>query len=120
MDLKNTLLPSVKWINTEKEWENGSTIEFKFRFLSIWLYWKAEIVESQPNQLFTDVLRSSFPYKYFRHSHLFKSQGEQAIYIYKIEFSLGFGNLIDKVVGIPTLESTFNQRHLNMKDFFNS
>lgn len=111
---------SVKWIRTEENWGNGSIIEFKFSFLSICLYWKAEIIEYQPNKLFTDVLRSSFPYKYFRHSHLFESQEKKTIYTDKIEFSFGFGDLIDKVVGIPILKSTFNQRHLNMKDFFES
>ncbi|MEL7241398.1 MAG: hypothetical protein AAGM40_03485 [Cyanobacteria bacterium J06573_2] len=109
----------IHWINTEKEWKNGSIIEFKFRFSPIWLYWKAEIIEYQQNKLFIDILRSKFPYKYFRHSHLFESQGEQTIYTDKIEFSLGFGNLIDKVVGIPVLESTFNQRHINIKNYFN-
>ena len=109
---------SIHWINTEKEWKNGSIIEFKFRYLSIWLYWKAEIIEYQQNKLFVDILRSNFPYKYFRHSHLFESQRDKTIYTDKIEFSLGFGNLIDKLIGIPILESTFNQRHINMKNYF--
>ena len=111
---------SIQWIHTEENWDNGSIIEFKFRFLSIWLYWKAEIIEYQQNKLFTDVLRSSFPYKYFRHSHLFESQEEKTIYTDQIEFSFGFGNFIDKAVGIPMLESTFSQRHIRMKHAFNN
>lgn len=111
---------SVQWIHTEENWDNSSIIEFKFRFLSMWLYWKAEIIEYQPNKLFTDVLCSNFPYKYFRHSHLFESQKEKTIYTDKIEFSFGLGNFIDKVVGIPLLDSTFSQRHLRMKDAFDS
>ncbi|MGD1909986.1 MAG: hypothetical protein ACFB2X_03735 [Rivularia sp. (in: cyanobacteria)] len=109
----------IKWIDTEKNWKLGSLIEFKFRFLSMWLYWKAEITEYQQNNLFTDVSRSDFPYKYFAHSHLFESQGEKTIYTDKIEFSFGLGNLIDKVVDIPLLESTFSQRHIRMKHVFN-
>ncbi|BAY82415.1 hypothetical protein NIES267_18950 [Calothrix parasitica NIES-267] len=111
---------SIKWIHTEENWDLGSIIEFKFHYLSIWLYWKAEITQYQQNKYFVDVSHSNFPYKYFRHSHLFKSQGEQTIYTDKIEFSLGLGNFIDKVVGIPVLQSTFNQRHINLKNYFNT
>lgn len=110
---------SIQWIHTEENWDLGSIIEFKFRYLLIWLYWKAQITEYQQNQLFVDVLCSGFPYKYFRHSHLFESQEEKTIYTDKIEFSLGLGNFIDKVVGIPLLDSTFSQRHLNLKNYFN-
>ena len=111
---------SVQWISTEKNWCSGSIIEFKFCFLSMWLYWKAEITEYQENKLFIDVLRSNFPYKYFCHSHIFEAREGMTIYTDKIEFSFGLGNFFDKVIGIPVLESTFNQRHLNMKDVFKS
>lgn len=111
---------SIQWIDKEEDWGLGSIIEFKFHYLSLWLYWKAEITEYQQNKLFTDVLCSSSFYKYFRHSHLFESQGDKTIYTDKIEFSFGLGNFIDKVVGIPLLNSTFTQRHHRMKNIFDS
>ena len=86
----------------------------------MWLYWKAEITEYQENKLFMDVLGSDFPYKYFCHSHIFEAREGMTIYTDKIEFSFGLGNLIDKVVGIPILESTFRQRHIRMKHAFNN
>ncbi|WP_053541436.1 SRPBCC family protein [Anabaena sp. WA102] len=105
----------VRWINKHEEWNIGSIIEFKFRFFFTWMYWKTEITAYEENELFADIMKVGFPYKYFNHYHFFEPVGNQTIYTDQIEFSLGFGNLIDKTVGKMIIVSIFNKRHKNLK-----
>lgn len=109
----------ISWIKNEEKWNLGSIIEFKFRFFFTWIYWKTEIIAYKKNDFFTDIMKGGFPYKYFNHCHLFKSEGNQTIYTDQIEFSLGFGDFIDKTIGKIILDSVFSQRHQKLKKCFN-
>ncbi|MBD2565334.1 MULTISPECIES: SRPBCC family protein [Nostocaceae] len=105
----------VRWINKHEEWNIGSIIEFKFRFFLVWMYWKTEITVYEENKFFADIMKVGFPYKCFNHYHFFEPVGNQTIYTDQIEFSLGFGNLIDRTVGKMIIGSIFTKRHKNLK-----
>ncbi|MDJ0796952.1 MAG: hypothetical protein QNJ51_08965 [Calothrix sp. MO_167.B12] len=110
----------VRWINKHDQWNLGSMIEFNFRFLFIWMYWKTEIIAYEKNEFFADAMKVGFPYKYLNHYHFFEPEGNKTIYTDKIDFSLGFGNFLDRTIGKIILDSLFTKRHKNLKKcFFN-
>ncbi|NJL55891.1 CDP-paratose synthetase [bacterium] len=99
---------TVRWLEANSTWEQGTIVTFKFQFLKLglfnaWLYYQAEIVEFELNQYFVDVMRVG-PYKYFRHRHDFVATENTTRYTDTIEFSLGYGALIDRYIGKPILE----------------
>ena len=110
----------VRWVNKHEKWNLGSIIEFKFRFLFTWMYWKTEITAYKKNEFFADIMKVGFPYKYFNHYHFFEREGNKTIYTDKIEFSLGFGDFIDRTIGKIIIDSIFTKRHQNLNKCFSN
>lgn len=111
---------TVRWLEAESTWNQGTMVTFKFQFLklglfSLWLRYQAEIVELELNQYFVDVMIIG-PYKYFQHRHDFVAVENMTHYTDTIEFSLGYGSLVDRYIGKPILEDTFGKRHQNLKN----
>lgn len=108
----------IRWFDKQEKWQLGSIIEFEFRFFLIWMYWKTEITAYENNNLFIDIMKVGFPYKYFNHHHFFEPEGDRTIYTDWIEFSLGFGDFIDRTIGKLITHSIFTKRHQKLKKCF--
>ena len=111
---------AVRWLEADGIWKQNTIVTFKFRFLNLglfglWLRYQAEIVELALDQYFVDVMRVG-PYKYFRHRHDFAARENMTHYTDTIEFSMGYGALVDLYIGKPILQNIFRQRHRRLKD----
>lgn len=106
---------TVDWLNGPERWQQGSIIHFRFRYLKQWFNYQAEIVSYQTNELFVDEMRVG-PYKYFIHEHTFQPLLQGTLYTDKIRFTLGYGNLVDQLLGLKILDTTFTKRHSKMKE----
>lgn len=110
---------AVCWLNSDRSWIQGTVVTFKFQFFKLgpfrlWLNYQAEIVELEHNVFFVDVMRAG-PYQYFQHRHDFVEVENTTQYTDTIEFSLGYGALIDRYIGLPILRNTFEKRHRNLR-----
>ncbi|MGF1489823.1 MAG: hypothetical protein ACFBSE_22280 [Prochloraceae cyanobacterium] len=115
-----TIFPyPIIWVNKEQNWGLGSIVEFKFSFLLVTWTSKTEItVFDRQNKILVDVLRGGLPYKYLEHHHEFAAKENGTIYTDRINFSFGYGDFLDRTIGIKLIDSIFNKRHLNMKKYW--
>jgi ligand-binding SRPBCC domain-containing protein len=68
------------------------------------------VTDFKRNEYFVDKMTHGL-YRHFQHTHRFRPDNGGTRVQDEIEFSLGFGSLVDKLVGMPTLHGTFKKRH---------
>lgn len=107
----------VKWRGGPERWGRGDKLDFQYRLLGLWIPHCAEVVEFRPNDCFVDEMTRGL-YKYCRHTHKFTKENNGTWVQDEVEFSLGFGFIVDKFIGMPTLESTFKKRHNALLKYF--
>jgi ligand-binding SRPBCC domain-containing protein len=104
----------VRWEAGPEDWREGCDLAFRFRYLGVWLPYKATITRWEPNRMFVDEMRIG-PYKAFVHTHLFEPADEGTRYTDRIEFSTGFGRWVDRIVALRQIQTTFKKRHARLK-----
>ncbi|MFM2343785.1 MAG: hypothetical protein RLZZ210_393, partial [Pseudomonadota bacterium] len=113
----------VEWIEDCKYMDaQDKIIDFRYKLAPlVWCRHKARVVEYEHNHKFVDRLEQGRLYKFFEHRHYFaqdENDVAKTVITDEIEFSLGFGNLVDKTIGIKTLDNTFCKRHKNIIAYF--
>jgi len=101
---------AVRWHSKGGLWLEGDTLDFRYRYMGVWLPHKTRITELQPARSFTDVMERGL-YRHFRHRHDFAPEQGGTRLTDTVEFSFGAGALVDRFLGIPTLRRAFAQRH---------
>lgn len=86
----------------EDSWKKGEIIDFRYRVYGIWLRHRAILSGCEPSRVFTDVQEKGV-YQRFVHTHKFEEEAGGTWVIDEIEFTLGYGNLIDRFLGVPTI-----------------
>ena len=104
-----------RWKTGCSKWEYGTDFSFEFRYLGVWFTHSAKISGFTQNEYFEDTMQRGL-YKYFVHQHIFEPHGVGVKYTDKVIFSLGFGDLADRTVGLKTMEKLFSSRHKRMKE----
>lgn len=100
----------VRWLEGPASWQGGDVLDFRYRVGGIWMRHRARIVEFERGRCFVDEMTDGL-YRSFRHTHRFIADGDRTCVRDQIEFSMGYGNLVDRLIGLPTLGSTFRKRH---------
>jgi ligand-binding SRPBCC domain-containing protein len=107
----------TNWVSGPDSWQHGDVLDFRYRLSGFWMRHCAEIVEFKHNELFVDQMTNGL-YRHFRHTHHFTAQDGGTCVRDEIEFSFGFGRWIDRLIGLPTLQRTFQKRHASLlKEF---
>ena len=65
---------------------------------------------------FTDLMLKGI-YRSFRHTHEFKFFDGRTCVTDTVEFTFGLGKTIDRLIGLPTLRRTFEERHRLLKEW---
>lgn len=107
----------VKWHDGPERWHANDVLDFSYRVAGVWMRHRAHVVEWRPGQCFVDEMTHGL-YKYFRHTHEFIPDRHGTRVRDQVEFSLGFGKFIDKLIGLPTLANTFKKRHAALAAHF--
>jgi ligand-binding SRPBCC domain-containing protein len=110
---------AVSWQDGPDEWCEQSDLRFRFRYLGVWIRYRARIVRWEKNQMFVDEMIAG-PYKRFVHTHRFAPAHGGTLYTDQIEFATGFGGWIDRTVALRQIRTTFRQRHQRMKQLLES
>ncbi|MDO4230631.1 MAG: hypothetical protein Q4D19_00700 [Lautropia sp.] len=108
----------VEWKEgADVSWEEGDFIDFRYRAYGIWLRHRARVSACDPPRMFTDVQETGL-YRKFVHTHRFEPEGNGTWVIDDIEFTLGYGALLDRLFGWPTIHAVFRKRHRNLQKIF--
>jgi ligand-binding SRPBCC domain-containing protein len=95
----------------------GSTFSFRYRFLGVWLPWEGEIIDWVPGARFVDRMCKG-TFREFVHTHLFEPLPNGTLYTDAMEFTLGMGEFVDRVLGKPMLDRTVRKRHARLLEIF--
>jgi ligand-binding SRPBCC domain-containing protein len=106
----------VDWQNGPERWHQGDVLNFRFLFLKKWINYQAVITSFSENEHFIDEMKQG-PYKMFVHKHSFERMLKGTLYTDTIDFTLGYGNFLDRTIGLRLLETTFTRRHAKMKEY---
>ena len=104
----------VKWLDGPEYWDKGDILDFSYRVCGVWLRHRAEVIHYQKDRLFVDRMLEGM-YGFFKHTHEFEPVEEGVRVRDTVEFSLGVGDLIDRTIGMITLDRAFNLRHQALK-----
>lgn len=100
----------------------GMIITYKIKALAgINMNWVTEITYMQPPYMFVDEQRFG-PYKFWHHTHNFKSAGNKTemteLVYYGVPFGI-LGQIVHPIIVRPKLEDIFNFRYKMLDDYFN-
>jgi ligand-binding SRPBCC domain-containing protein len=109
----------IRWQYGPDEWREYSELAFRFRYLRVWIAYRARITRWEKNREFVDEMIAG-PYRRFVHTHRFEPAPDGTHYTDRVEFSTGFGRWVDRAVALRQIESTFRERHRRMKQFLES
>ena len=101
---------AVRWLEGPQTWRGGDVIDFRYRVAGLWMRHRASIVTYERGRCFVDEMTQGI-YRSFRHAHHFTACDGGTCVRDQIDFTLGFGRLADRLIGLPTLARTFGKRH---------
>ncbi len=105
----------IDWQDGPEIWHEGCELKFRFNYLRCWLNYKTRITRWEENRFFVDEMCAG-PYKRFVHTHLFEKVEDGTLYTDCVEFSTGFGQWIDRLIGLRQIKATFDKRHARMRE----
>lgn len=100
----------VKWWEGPEYWSKGDVLDFSYRVYGLWLRHRAEVIDYQQDRMFVDRMLEG-PYRIFQHTHEFTPVEEGVRVKDTVEFSLGLGDMVDRTIGMMTLDRAFSLRH---------
>ncbi len=101
---------AVRWHTGPARWGADDVLDFSFRTFGIWSRYVARITQFVPGISFTDEMQSGI-YRRCAHTHEFRAQGTGTVLVDIVDFSLGYGGLADRLIGLPLITRTFRRRH---------
>lgn len=107
----------VKWHAGPDCWACDDVLDFSYRVAGVWMRHRAQVIEFRHGERFVDEMTQGL-YKHFRHTHRFDPERQGTRVRDEVEFSLGYGRLVDRLIGLPTLDSTFRKRHAALRAHF--
>lgn len=100
----------VRWHSGPSHWKRADILDFSFRMFGIWSRYVARITNFVPGSTFTDEMASGI-YRSCTHTHRFSRDGDGTLLVDIVEFTLGYGSAIDRLIGLPLIGRTFRMRH---------
>ena len=100
----------LDWRDGPEAWSEGDTLDFRYRSGGVWISHVARIVEWEPGRRFVDEMSRGI-FKTFRHTHLFEPSTDGTLITDRVEFTLGYGTLVDRSLALPILVYSFRKRH---------
>ena len=97
-----------------EQWEIGSEFWVDYRHLGLPMSWHGKITELEPNRYFKDEMISGL-FRRWEHTHTVEATSSGTKYTDTVEFSLGWGSLIDRFMVKPMLDTFFRRRHVLLR-----
>jgi ligand-binding SRPBCC domain-containing protein len=87
----------------------GARIDYRLRLRGVPFRWQSEITQWEPNVRFKDEQRRG-PYSYWRHVHLFRTDGDGTLVEDGVEYDVAGGSLVHQWFVSPQLVRIFRYR----------
>lgn len=100
------------------DWHLGDNFSFRYKFGGLWLRWEGEFIEWDAGKRFVDEMKHG-TFRRFIHTHIFERADAGTRYTDSIRFTLGLGRFVDRRIGLPMLDATFQKRHALLHSIFN-
>lgn len=107
----------IEWLGGPEVWQEGDKLDFRYRACGFWFRHRADVICLERNRRFVDRMTKGF-FRHFTHTHDFEASGEGTLVTDTVEFSLGMGELLDRLIGLPILAHTFERRHRALRNCF--
>jgi ligand-binding SRPBCC domain-containing protein len=107
-------------LSVEGNMKNGTIITLLIKKWLLKTIWQLELIDHKPNHSFSD-LQLKGPFKYWKHTHIFKDYGEQTLLIDKVEYQLGFFPFlwpVEKWLIKWAFAAMFKKRHETTRQIF--
>ena len=99
------------------EMRHGATLDYRLRLHGVPFRWRTEITAWEPDARFRDEQRRG-PYRYWRHSHLFRAEGDGTIVEDGIDYDVPGGYVVHQWLVGPDLIRIFTYRQERLREIF--
>ncbi len=93
----------------------GATIDYRLHIHRVPITWQSEITEWNPPWRFVDV-QNKGPYRHWRHTHEFKSSGDQTLVRDSVHYEVPGGSIVDRLFVRRDLERIFAYRQRKLDE----
>jgi len=115
-----TLTPSFlhfRLLSPGVEMRRGATIDYRLRLHGMPFRWRSEITAWEPESRFRDEQRRG-PYRYWRHSHLFRTERDGTIVEDGVDYDVPGGYVVHQLLVGPDLIRIFTYRQERLREIF--
>jgi ligand-binding SRPBCC domain-containing protein len=99
------------------EMRRGATLDYRLRLRGVPFRWRTEITVWEPESRFRDEQRRG-PYRYWRHSHLFRAERGGTIVEDGVDYDVPGGDAVHQLLVGPDLIRIFTYRQERLREIF--
>jgi ligand-binding SRPBCC domain-containing protein len=99
------------------EMRRGATLDYRLRLRGVPFRWRTEITAWEPESRFRDEQRRG-PYRYWRHSHLFRAERDGTIVEDGVDYDVPGGYAVHQMLVGPDLIRIFTFRQERLREIF--
>jgi ligand-binding SRPBCC domain-containing protein len=99
------------------EMRRGATLDYRLRLRGVPFHWRTEITAWEPESRFRDEQRRG-PYRYWRHSHLFRAERDGTIVEDGVDYDVPGGYAVHQLLVGPDLIRIFTYRQERLREIF--
>ena len=99
------------------EMRRGATLDYRLRLRGVPFRWRTEITVWEPESRFRDEQRRG-PYRYWRHSHLFRAERGGTIVEDGVNYDVPGGWAVHQLLVGPDLVRIFTYRQERLREIF--
>jgi ligand-binding SRPBCC domain-containing protein len=99
------------------EMRRGATLDYRLRLRGVPFRWRTEITAWEPESRFRDEQRRG-PYRYWRHSHLFREERDGTIVEDGVDYDVPGGYAVHQMLVGPDLIRIFTFRQERLREIF--
>jgi ligand-binding SRPBCC domain-containing protein len=99
------------------EMRRGATLDYRLRLRGVPFRWRTEITVWEPDSRFRDEQRRG-PYRYWRHSHLFRAERGGTIVEDGVDYDVPGGDAVHQLLVGPDLIRIFTYRQERLREIF--
>jgi ligand-binding SRPBCC domain-containing protein len=99
------------------EMRRGATLDYRLRLRGVPFRWRTEITVWEPQSRFRDEQRRG-PYRYWRHSHLFRAERGGTIVEDGVDYDVPGGDAVHQLLVGPDLIRIFTYRQERLREIF--
>jgi ligand-binding SRPBCC domain-containing protein len=99
------------------EMRRGATLDYRLRLRGVPFRWRTEITAWEPELRFRDEQRRG-PYRYWRHSHLFRAERDGTVVEDGVDYDVPGGYAVHQLLVGPDLIRIFTYRQERLRQIF--